>query len=445
MESLWQKETPYIRAKQYVSGDKHRDVIVIGAGMAGILTAYYLRNKGLKVLVLEADEIASGQTGRTTAKITSQHDIKYSKLVRTVGMKKAALYAKAQEAAIKEYDRIITEQGIECEFERVPAYLYTLEDEQLVIDEAEAAVNLGIDAYFTRNTELPFPVKGAVCFRNQAQFSPIKFVRHIASGLEILEHTKVLDIKGNKVITKNTVFNADRIVVATHYPIINAPGFYFLRQHQERSYVLALSGCPQIKGMYYGIDENGLSLRQSGDKLLLGGGAHRTGKNRNGGSYCFIRQEAQKYYPQGTETAHWSAQDCMPHDGIPFIGRYSFFTPNLYVITGFQKWGMSASMVAAMIISDEICGIKNPYRKVFSPQRMNVVAGLKKFLVDIGVSVKGLATGWLGAKQRRCPHMGCELKWNEEEQSWDCPCHGSRFATGGELLDNPSPKSCSEK
>lgn len=445
MESLWQKETSDIESKRGVSGDKHRDVIVIGAGMAGLLTAYYLKKKGKNVLVLEADKIATGQTGRTTAKITSQHDIKYSKLIRTVGMKKARLYAKANEAAIKEYDRLITEQGIECEFERAPAYLYTLEDEQPVIDEAEAAVNLGIDAYFTRNTELPFPVRGAVCFRNQAQFSPLKFVRHIASGLEILEHTKVMDIKGNKVITRKAVFTADKIVVATHYPIINVPGFYFLRQHQERSYVLALSGCPQIKGMYYGIDENGLSLRQSGDKLLLGGGSHRTGKNRAGGSYCFLRKEAQKFYPQGRETAHWSAQDCMPHDGIPFIGRYSFFTPDLYVITGFQKWGMTASMIAAMIISDEICGIENPYRKVFSPQRINVVAGIKKLLVDIGVSVKGLATGWFGSKERRCPHLGCKLEWNEEEQTWDCPCHGSRFDANGELLDNPSIKSCSEK
>lgn len=438
MKSLWQKETSDIAAKRSEAKNKHRDVIIVGAGLAGILTAYYLQEEGKNVLVLEADTIASGQTGRTTAKITSQHDIKYSKLIRTVGMKKAKMYAKANEAAIEEFARLIAEQGIECDFERVPAYLYTLENEKKIIDEAEAAVNLGIDAHFTRKTELPFKVKGAVCFPNQAQFSPLKFVEKIAAKLEVSEHTKVLDIKGNRVITEKAVFTADKIVVATHYPILNVPGFYFLRQHQERSYVLALSGCPKLEGMYYGIDDDGLSFRQSGDALLLGGGSHRSGKSRPGGSYCFLHKEAAKYYPKSKEITRWSAQDCMPHDGIPFIGKYSFFTPNLYVITGFQKWGMTPSMLAAMILRDEICGVDNPYAKVFSPQRINVAAGMKNLLVDIGESVMGLTKGWLGSKERRCPHMGCELKWNDEEQTWECPCHGSRFDKAGKLMDNPS-------
>lgn len=438
MKSLWQKETSYIAAKRSTVENSHKDVIIVGAGLAGILTAYYLQEQGKKVLVLEADTIASGQTERTTAKITSQHDIKYSKLIRTIGIKKAKMYAKANETAIKEYSKLIEEQKIDCDFKRVPAYLYTLENEKKIIAEAGAAVNLGIDAHFTKKTELPFNVKAAVCFPNQAQFSPLKFVRKIAEKLEILEHTKVFDIKKNKVITQNDVYTADKIVVATHYPILNIPGFYFLRQHQERSYVTALSGCPKLEGMYYGIDKNGLSLRQAGEYLLLGGGSHRTGKTNPGGSYCFLRKESTKYYPKSKEITCWSAQDCMPHDGIPFIGKYSVFTPNLYVITGFQKWGMTSSMIAAMILRDEICGIDNPYAKVFSPQRINVAAGMKNLLVDIGESMIGLTKGWLGAKEHRCSHMGCILKWNAEEQTWDCPCHGSRFDSDGRLLDNPS-------
>lgn len=438
MESIWQKQTSDIQAKRNTSGNNHRDVIIVGAGLAGILTAYYLQKQGRNVLVLEADTIASGQTNGTTAKITSQHDIKYSKLIRTVGMKKAGMYARANEAAIEEYARLIAQQGIECDFKRVPAYLYTLENEQKIIDEASAAVKLGIDAHYTKKTELPFSVKGAVCFSNQAQFSPLKFVKHIVVGLEISEHTKVLDIRGNKVRTEDKVYTADKIIVATHYPILNVPGFYFLRQHQERSYVLALSGCPEIEGMYYGIDKNGLSFRQEGDALLLGGGSHRTGKSRAKGSYCFLHQEADKYYPAAKVITRWSAQDCMPHDGIPFIGKYSVFTPNLYVITGFQKWGMTSSMIAAMILRDEICGADNPYAEVFSPQRINITAGIKNLLVDIGESVMGLTKGWLGSSKRRCSHMGCELKWNKEERTWDCPCHGSRFDEEGNLLDNPS-------
>ena len=418
------------------------DVIVIGAGMAGLLIAYYLKEEGKHVLVLEAKEIASGQTGRTTAKITSQHDIKYSKLIQKVGREKARMYAQANEEAIREYDRLIREKRIECQFERVPSYLYTMQNETLLSEEAEAAVSLGIHAFYTSHTELPFTVSGAVCFENQAQFAPLEFVRHIAAELEILEHTQVMKVRGKYVFTKDTVYIADKIVVATHYPLCNVPGFYFLRQHQERSYVLALAGCKKIKGMYYGIDENGLSFRQEGDLLLLGGGGHRTGQNKCGDSYDKLVQAAMRYFPESREEGRWSAQDCMPHDGIPFIGKYSIFTPNLYVATGFQKWGMTTSMVAALILRDELCGRKNPYRKLFSPQRIQVRAGFWNFLVDVGMSIKGLAKGLFCrmTKKPYCSHMGCELTWNPDEKSWDCPCHGSRFDADGNLLDNPAKK-----
>lgn len=453
--------------------DIHRDVIVVGGGMAGILIAYYLKEQGKNVLVLEADEVASGQTERTTAKITSQHDLKYSRLIKTVGAKKARMYAQANEKAIREYEQLIQNQGIECQFERVPAYLYTLENDDVLKAEAEAAYSLGIDSFFTKETELPFPVKGAVCFRNQAQFSPLEFVHHISSELEILERTKVCTIKGNKVITEEAVMTADKIVVATHYPLLNVPGFYFLRQHQERSYVLALSGCGRIKGMYYGIDKNGLSFRQAGEFLLLGGSSGRTGENKIGGAYDFLVQASKRYFPDCREETRWSAQDCMPHDGIPFIGRYSIFTPHLYVVTGFQKWGMTSSMIAAMILRDELCGRKSSYRKLFRPQRVNFRAAIGKLFLDVGMSIKGLAKGFAHRPKEKakdlmpghggivtvegrryacyrdeegrlykisaqCPHMGCELAWNPDEKSWDCPCHGSRFDVDGKLLDNPA-------
>ena len=419
---------------------KEYDVIVVGAGMAGLLTAYYLQEQGKKVLVIEAGEVASGQTGRTTAKITSQHGLKYSKLIETVGIDKARLYARANETAIKEYEKLIQKKGIECQFERAPAYLYTLKDAEVLKKEAKAAAFLGIDAFFTKETDLPFAVSGAVCFRHQAQFSALEFVEHISAELDIMTHTQVMKIWGDKVITKNFVMTADKIIVATHYPLQNVPGFYFLRQHQERSYVLALSGCQKMRGMYLGIDKEGLSFRQLNGMLLLGGSSCRTGKNVVGGAYDFLRQEAKKYFPESKEENHWAAQDCMPHDGIPFIGKYSIFTPNLYVISGFQKWGMTTSMVAAMILRDELCGIQNPYAKLFSPQRLHVKAGMNDLLIDVGVSVRGLWNGWLHGKQKRCSHMGCRLMWNPEEESWDCPCHGSRFDQEGRLLDNPAKK-----
>ena len=444
MESLWRKQTKELVAKSGAAQDagkgRQRDVIVIGAGMAGLLIAYYLQEQGLGVLVLEANKIASGQTERTTAKITGQHDLKYSKLLKKAGEEKARLYARSNEAAIEEYARLIREKEIDCQFERVPAYLYTMQDVTLIQDELNAASFLGIDAFFSKETELPFEVAGAVCFRNQAQFSPLEFLKYISGELEILEHTKVTAIKGNKVITENEVFCAGKIVVATHYPIKNVPGFYFLRQHQERSYALALSGCHQIDGMYLGIDSDGLSFRQAGEYLLLGGSSGRTGENICGGAFEHLKQAAKEYYPDCKVEAWWAAQDCMPHDGIPFIGKYSMFTPNLYVATGFQKWGMTTSMVAAMLLRDELCGKKNPYAELYRPQRLNVRAATPNFLHDVGMSVKGLTKGWFGPKELRCSHMGCGLEWNPDEQSWDCPCHGSRFDEDGKLLDNPAKK-----
>lgn len=451
MESLWKKQTDLQSVKQkkeQLLPEKgvHCDVIIIGAGMAGLLTAYYLQEQGKNVLVLEADKAASGQTGRTTAKITSQHGLKYDKMIQDIGLEKARLYARANEVAIREYEKLIQKEKIDCQFERVPAYLYSRREESSLKKEVQAAAKLGIDAFFTRETELPFPVAGAVCFGNQAQFSPLAFINGLVSKLNIRENTKVVAIKGNRIETEKAVMTADKIVVATHYPILNVPGFYFLRQHQERSYVVALSGCAKIKGMYYGIDKEGLSFRQAGDYLLLGGGMHRTGENACGGKYEQLLQAAEQYYPGSKEEAHWSAQDCMPHDGIPFIGKYSFFTPGLYVATGFQKWGMTSSMIAAMILRDELCGIENPYAKLFTPQRIHLRAAVPSLLHDIAVSVKGLFKGWVvqAVKKEapfRCPHMGCALTWNPDEESWDCPCHGSRFTADGKLLDNPSKAS----
>ncbi len=453
MESLWRKQTGEIRLESDVTEvlekrnnkDNYWDVIVVGAGLAGLLTAYYLKEQGKSVLVLEAKTIASGQTERTTAKITSQHDVKYSKLIKTVGIEKARIYAKANETAICEYEQLIKKHGIECQFKKSPAYLYTMQDKSVLEEEVKAATSLGIDAFFTTETELPFEVKGAVCFNNQAQFSPLEFIKCISKELDILEHTKVTAVKGNQVIADDKAFTADKIVITTHYPIINVPGFYFIRQHQERSYVLALSGCEnfkqgKLKGMYLGIDENGLSFRSAGDVLLLGGSSHRTGENKSGGAYRFLEQSAERLFPECKEVARWSAQDCMPHDGIPFIGRYSMFTPDLYVATGFQKWGMTSSMIAALILRDEICGIENPYAKLFSPQRLNLRASIGNLMLDAGMSVKGLTKGLFCKKAPRCPHMGCELVWNPDEKSWDCPCHGSRFEENGKLLDNPAKR-----
>lgn len=444
MESVWRRKTGKIESKETPKENMYWDVIVIGAGLTGLLSAYYLQEQGKQVLVVEADEIAAGQTERTTAKITSQHGLKYKNLIEKVGKRKAGLYAQANEMAIREYERFISRHNVDCDFKKVPAYLYTLQNKEALVEELKAALTLGIDAFFTTETELPFIVKGAVCFRNQAQFSPLKFVQYLASELTILEHTKAIKVKEHQVMTEHKTFEADKIIVATHYPVFNLPGFYFVRQHQERSYVLALSGCKSMEGMYYSIDKNGLSLRQAGEHLLLGGSSHRTGKNKWGGAYDSLRMMAGEYFPEGREEGYWSAQDCMPHDGIPFIGKYSMFTPNLYVATGFQKWGMTTAMIAAILLRDAVCEIENPYQRLFSPQRIHFRSSARNLFTDIGESAKGLAKGFFQKAPVSCPHMGCGLTWNPDEESWDCPCHGSRFDADGKLLDNPAKYCCKD-
>ena len=445
MKSLW-SETIHLTKHKKLQADLRCQNVVIGAGMAGILIAYFLQEKGQDVIVLEAKEVGSGQTQNTTAKITSQHGCIYHDMIKNVGIDRAMGYARANEKAIQLYKEIITKEGIDCHFEELPSFLYTQKEYgvERLKKEGKAAKTLGIQAQYVRGDklkELPFGVMGAVKFEGQAQFHPLEFIQAIAEKLTIYEHSNVLEVDEHFVITEHHVIVADNIIFATHYPFPIVPGYYFMRQHQSRSYVIAIEGegvPKQLDGMYYGIDKGGLSFRHAQGKLLVGGGSHRTGKNDKMSGVCFLRNEIKKCYPKAVEGFVWAAQDCMPHDGIPFIGRFSLQHDHWYVATGFQKWGMSTAMVAAMIISDKIIGKDNPYAAVFSPQRLLVRAGYKKFFIDVWESVKGIISGRMGKKEQRCTHMGCALEWNEEEKSWDCPCHGSRYNEEGELLDNPA-------
>lgn len=437
MKSIWSMDIE-LQKRESLIGSLNVEAAVIGAGMAGILIAYYLKKCGIDVVVLEADRVAGGQTKNTTAKITSQHGLFYHKLISNLGQEKAALYAKANETAINEYEKIIGEENICCQFKRLPSYLYSIQEQVNLEDEAHAAEILGIPSVFKTECELPFPIKGAVCFEQQAQFNPLEFINHISKNLSIYERTRVLSVKDHMIYTERGDVSAEHIIFATHFPIINIPGLYFMRQHQERSYVLAIKASQVLNGMYYGTDSNGLSFRSVDDVLLLGGSGHRTGENEIGGAYDFLRLKANQYYRGYQELACWSAQDCMPHDGIPFIGRYSCMRPYWYVATGFKKWGMTSSMISAKIISDGISGRENPYQEVFTPQRFHYKLSHRKLIKDIGISIKGLASGYFRGKAVKCPHMGCALKWNPDEQCYECPCHGSRFDQNGNILDDPA-------
>lgn len=236
MQSIWSESCEF-RKREVLDEDIKTDTIIIGAGMAGILIGYMLKQNGIDVILIDAAEMASGNTKNTTAKITSQHDLIYDKLISEFGEKKARQYAKANELAIKKYKEIIKERKIECEFEEKLAYVYSLNEVENIKKEVEAANKLGISAEFVESINLPFEIKGAIKFNNQAQFNPLKFLKDISNDLVIYENTRALEIKENLVITNRGNITANNIVVATHYPIMNAPGYYFIKMHQERSYV----------------------------------------------------------------------------------------------------------------------------------------------------------------------------------------------------------------
>lgn len=448
MESIWTAETE-IRKREPLAEDLETQAVVIGAGLAGMLTAYYLEQAGIQAVVLEADRIGRGQTKNTTAKITSQHGLVYDRLIRTFGHSMAKHYAQANEAAIEEYERLVLELGIDCDFVRCPAYLYSQEEMVLLKRETEAAKRLGITASFDTRSELPFPVAGVTKFEGQARFQPLKFLEKIGEKVTVHEQTKALKVEGNQVITDRGRITAKHIVFAAHFPFANMPGYYFARMYQERSYVVALEGAGALEGMYLGIDPGGLSFRPQGELLLLGGGSHRTGLNKGGGKYEMLRSKAADLYPDCREIASWSAQDCVTLDGIPYIGRFSRREPEWYVATGFGKWGMTSSMVSARVLTALIAGQDCPEADIFSPKRRFTMQAAKELAIHSGHTVKGLAKHILpagtGEVIPNCPHMGCRLERNMDEDSYDCPCHGSRFDKKGRLLDGPAQTDCQRR
>ncbi len=425
-KSVWSNNT-ILPDFPKLQGEIKTDVLVIGAGMAGILCAKFLQDVGIDYVLAEGEKIASGITKNTTAKITSQHGLIYSKITKDYGKERAQMYLSANNKALSLYEAM--SKKINCDFEKRDAYTYSLKSVTKIEDEVKAVNNLGYSAQFVEKTELPFATKGAIQFAGQAQFNPLKFIAEISKDLNIYEQTFIRDITPDTAVADNGKIKANKIIVATHFPFINKHGSYFLKLYQHRSYVSAFKGAEQLSGMYVDEDKKGMSFRNYGDLLLVGGGGHRTGKQ--GGSWCEIERFAEKYYPEATCEYKWAAQDCMSLDEIPYIGCYSKKTPNLYVATGFNKWGMTSSMVAAEILCDMVQGKKNEYAEVFSPHR----SILKPQLL-----INGLETtaNLLTPTVKRCPHLGCALKWNKTEHTWDCPCHGSRFEEDGTLIDNPA-------
>ena len=426
MPSIW-RETVVLPRFGPLKGDLHTDVLVVGGGMAGILCTHLLRERGVDCALVEAEHLAWGTTGDTTAKLTVQHGLLYHKLLRQKGREGALTYLRLQQGALERYRTLCA--SVDCDFTIEDNSVYTLNDRKTLRAELAALQSLNVPAWLEEKPPLPMPTAGAVGIPQQARFHPLKFLAAIVPGLPIYEQTKVLELMPGKAVTNRGCVTAKKIILATHFPILNKHGGYFIKLYQHRSYVLALENTPPVEGMYVDDSGTGLSFRQWGDLLLLGGGGHRTGKN--GGGWRELELFAARHWPQATVRARWAAQDCMSLDGLPYVGRYSAATPDLFVATGFNKWGMTNAMAAAMVLCELVQGKPHPAAFLLEPSRSILRPQLAANLWESTVNL-------LTPTVPRCPHLGCALKWNGQEHSWDCPCHGSRFDEGGNLLDGPA-------
>ena len=430
MDYMWEKdiERPAYPA---LADDAATDVLVIGGGMAGVLITRALHERGVDCLLVEAKAIGSGVTRGTTAVLSAQHDTLYSDMIDDFGKIKAKKYLDANLRAVGEF-RALSER-IECDFEQRPSYMYTLttSDAKKLEREAKTVHEFGVKANFTKKTMLPFDVAGAVVYPDMAQFHPLKFLYGAAKGLKIVENTLVCHVENGVAYSKGGKIRARRIVMASHFPFIDRRGLYFMKLYQKRSFVIALENAPDLGGTYVDTAEGGIYMRNYKDLLILGGGDHRTGKK--GGGFEQVRGFARRFFPDAREKYAWAAQDCMSLDGVPYIGRYSPATPDIYVATGFNEWGMTSSMVASNILADMLTNCPNEYAEAFSPRRSMLRAQL---FANLGATLSDFVIPTV----KRCPHLGCALKWNAVEHTWDCPCHGSRFDEHGELINGPATR-----
>ena len=428
MQSVWFEN---INKPEFDSldGNCETDVLIIGGGLAGILCAYMLEQKGVDYLLIEADRICCGVTADTTAKVTAQHGLIYDKIISKYGLEYAREYYNLNSNAVNIYRELC--KKYDCNFETKSAYVYSLEENEDIENEIEAYRAIGIPFDTVTQTPLPLDIYKAIRLDNQGQINPLELLFKISENLNIREKTKLINLDDTSAETDCGRIKYKRAVFTTHFPILNKHGLFSLKMYQDRSYVIALENAQDVDGMYIDASGKGLSFRNYRNLLLLGGGSHRTGKK--GGSYTELLQFTKTHYPEATVKTQYATQDCMTLDAMPYIGQYSKNTPNLFVATGFNKWGFTSAMVAAELLCDMLTNVKftDESDQIFSPSR-------SIFHPQLAVNIFESFIGLISPTVPRCPHLGCALKYNKAEHSWDCPCHGSRFTEDGKLINNPA-------
>lgn len=491
MNSYWEEERKNHDLFEEIKEDKKVSVCIIGGGLTGLQTAYNLSDK-LDVVILEKDRICGSTSGKTTGKITSQHGVFYDYLINSQSKEFAKMYLEANEKAIQNIKDIIEKEEIECDLEEESSYVFTKQETKLdmIKNEQKAVDKLQKEkSDYVKEIELPTEISGAIEFKNQAQFHPLKYAYGLAKAIikndgKIYENTKVTDIKRENekyvvYVNKNKVI-ADYVVLATRYPIMNVPGYYFLKMYQSTSYAMVFDAKKKLfDGMYISYETPNVSFRtiRDGDRelLLAVGYDYKTGTEELRDGYQRLEVIVRKMYPDAEVLYKWTAEDCISLDKIPYIGQYSSIMKNLYIATGFNKWGVTSSNVAANIITDKILQKENKYEEIFKSTRIEPIKNrqemgdmlkeanksilLSRFKIPkeeldnikIGegkiikidntkVGVYKSKTGEIYKVKPICTHLGCELYFNNIEKIWECPCHGSKFTYDGKSIEVPSNK-----
>lgn len=486
-ESIWLKDAKTF----YPTCSNHQvcDVLIIGAGLTGITTAYYLSRETSDVIVVEADIVGNGASGRNTGKVSSQHDIIYHKLINKLGIEKAKAYYTSNKEAIESIENIIKDEHIECDYTKCSSYLYTVNISEIEIlkDEFQACLDLNIPCKYVEKCELPYPIKGAILFYDQSKYNPYKYLKGICkildkTDIKIYEHSPIKEVKrdNGRYLAYGNGFEieAKRIVLATQFPFIDDKNFYFSRLFPETSYLCCGETKKDINNTFLQMEKPHFTLSSfmmDHKKMLIAGGyPHKPGHDDKP-HHQLITSHVQSVFQIKNVTFSWSTQDYMPVDDIAMIGRIHRNDDTLLFASGFRKWGNTQSNIAAKTLTAILIGQDSPYIEMYDPHRTSsflntyglkenlsiltsLISGKFKFN-DFHVPPKNTASifqhnGNTYGMYRdefdgfhvvniKCPHMGCTLIFHEEEKSWDCPCHGSRFDADGKIIKGPASYSLS--
>lgn len=486
--SLWLKDGISSNMPK-LEADIDCDVCIVGAGITGIMTAYRLSESGLKVVLIDKDTPLNLSTGNTTAKFTFQHHLIYSEILKRYDSDMAILYYEAQLEGLNHVRSLIDKHHISCDFKETSAILYAENEAQFIeiLDEESAYQHINIPYDIIYNLPLNLKGKGGLKVNDQFELNPVKlldFLITYISGKNVLvfKNTEAISLEEEdayiKVVTsEQKIIRSKKVVIATGYPFFDGNGFYFTRLEAQRSYLMAFPIKELLEDQFMLISNasKAISIRFSdtdGIKyLLVGGQGHKVGQaDSEIQSYKSIADFADAHFVVDAPAFRWSAQDYKAVDHIPYIGKLTSKHDNIFVATGFNKWGMSNGSFASLLISDLIMGTESKYEDLFNPSRGEVKGNLVDFLksnLDVAkelikgkliTEVKDLseinngeggiikyhgnrvaayrdATGSLFLHDSTCTHMGCELVYNDAEKTFDCPCHGSRFNYEGKVIE----------